>query len=140
MDSHHSIQTPSLRPSLPLCQTICLMPTLYNSTNPAPYRIEFGDPTIWAYHHENKTCTCNHLDWILVHDIPFPLHYGDHFTPPPGLALFSNFFELPIESHSSPQLKEVFGLPNFLSLEVNISPQLLFRIMFQWINLKYAPF
>ena len=59
---------------------------------------------------------------------------------PPDLTLFSNFFLLLIESHSSPQLREVFGLLNFLSQEVNISPQLLFQIMFQWTNLKYTPF
>ena len=57
------------QPSLSLCQMNCLMPTLYDTTNPIPYRIKFSDPTIWAYHHENKTCTCHHLDWIMIHDI-----------------------------------------------------------------------
>ena len=59
---------------------------------------------------------------------------------PPGLALFFNLFELLIKSHSSPQLKETFGLQNLLSKEVNMFPQLLFQTMFQWIKSKYTPF
>ena len=80
MNSHHSIQTPSLSTVTSLFQTICLMPTLYNTTNPTPFNVKFSDSTIQAYHHENKTCTCDHLDWIIAYDISFPLHDGDYFA------------------------------------------------------------
>jgi len=114
MDSHHSIQTPSIRPSLPLCQTIYLMPTLYNSTNPAPYRIEFGDPTIRAYHHENKTCTCDHLDWIIVHDIPFPLHDGDHFTLSSWPGIIFQFLQITDQEPFQSTTQGSFWVAEFL--------------------------
>ena len=80
------------QPSLSLCQMICLILTF---TTPPIQQLSGSNLVILPFEliaMKNKTCTCDYLDWIIVHDIPFRFMTVIISPSSPGLGLFFNFF------------------------------------------------
>jgi len=71
MDSHHSIQTPSLWPSLPLC-LLSPIPSFTSDPTPRPpiFLISYSNPFLTSYFLQS-----HYLSYPLISFVPFP------FTP-----------------------------------------------------------